>query len=87
MLSSPVIVLKTTDAGCGVHGTKPEGYQLYYRFCCQVFVICWNDTPEVASDSPGFWFLGTTLLALWPRASLFHVAPAPASSAQLEIQY
>ena len=36
-------------------------YQLYYRFCCQVVVICWNDAPEEVSDSPGFWFLGTTL--------------------------
>ena len=55
---------KTTGTGCGVHGTKPVGYQLYYHFCFQVFVIRSNDTPEAASDSPSFWFLATTLLVL-----------------------
>ena len=45
-----------TGAGCGVRGTKAEGYQFYCHFCCRDFAICWNDIQKAASDSPGFWF-------------------------------
>ena len=46
-----------TGTGCVVHGMKLKGYQVYYGFSCQGFVIRWNDLTEAASNSSSFWLL------------------------------